>query len=459
MTTLADWLDPNTCPRERPPVDGMSVATRRLHDGIDDNIRNSGVPYLHPHSPTLQLDMLSSADVRRWQEGKAQFLFMGEGCWSELPHLYARYGTTAGAKLIARVRTLESAKAAILADCGMQATALTFDALMTPGAHAICMRQIYNKTRTYLERVAERLGGAVTIVDDGDYDAIARALRPETALVFAETFTNPRVRAQDPERLGAWATEAKKTARSLRVVIDNTIATPWGLNRPLLAFDGIDVVLASGTKALAGQDRDMWGYVATDDMDLANHVMDLVALRGGNLDWRRAAAIVAGLEEAKENHARRCANANRVAAFLAHHPRVESVCHPSLPDHPDRAAIDAHYHRCGSLLSFRVVDHDEEATRRFADVLATTVIVRYALSFDGLATKVNHHKSVSEYFTPDDRMRAQDIDRLVRLAVGTEDADDIIAALNWTLHHGSSMGDQALAQWRNERRSQLALEA
>src|SRR4029078_4347165 len=77
----------------------------------------------------------------------------------------------------------------------------------------------------------------------------------------------------------------------------------------------------------------------------------------------------------------------------------------------------------------------EDRTRHFADVLATTVIVRYALSFDGLATKVNHHRTVSEYSPPLPQLQRNGFDRLIRLAVGLEDADDLIAALNWTLHH------------------------
>ncbi len=435
----------------------MSAATRSLHDAIDRHIRATGVPYLHPSSPTLQLDMLGSGDVRAWQEGKASFLFMGEGCWSELPHLYARYGTTAGSRLSTRVRELEAAPAAVLTDCGMQATALAFDVLMTPGAHAICMRQVYNKTRTYLERTAERLGGRVTIVDDGDYDAIETAIEPATALVFAETFTNPLVRAQDPARLAAIAQRARGTNKRLRVVIDNTIATPWGLGRPLLSWDGIDVVVASGTKALGGQDRDLWGYVATTDIDFANQVMDLVALRGGILDWRRATAILEGLHEAELAHERRCHSAAQIAAFLAAHPRVAEVFHPSLASHPDAAVIREHYRRTGSLLSFRVRDANEAEARHLADVLATTTIVRYALSFDGPTTKVNHHQTVSEYFTPPERLKQGHLDRLIRLAVGTEAPDDVIAALNWTLHHGASLDADALAAWQHARRVALGL--
>ena len=83
----------------------------------------------------------------------------------------------------------------------MQATALAFDALMEPGGHAVLMRQVYNKTRSYLEWMAARIGGSVTIVDDGDCAALAAAITPETRFVFAETFTNPLVRAQDFDAL------------------------------------------------------------------------------------------------------------------------------------------------------------------------------------------------------------------------------------------------------------------
>jgi cystathionine beta-lyase/cystathionine gamma-synthase len=199
----------------------------------------------------------------------------------------------------------------------------------------------------------------------------------------------------------------------------------------------------------------LWGYIATRDTRFANAVMDLMAMRGGILDWRRASAVLAGFASANERHARRSATASRVAAFLAAHPRVSEVFHPSLPGHPDAGAIARHYVRHGSLLSFRVKDADEARTRHYADVLATTVIVRYALSFDGLATKVNHHQTVSEYFTPPEQLRRNGFDRLIRLAVGVEDADDLIAVLNWTLHHGDSMTPAAVESWQRERQRQL----
>jgi len=454
--TVARWLDPAGCPAERPPLAEMAAATRDLHAALDAHARAAGVPYLHPADPTVQLDLLGSPRVIAWQEAKAEHLFVGDGCWSELPQLYARYGTTAGAALLARVRALEAATCAIAVDSGMQATALTFDALMAPGGHAVLMRQVYNKTRTYLTWLAGRLGGEVTIVDDGDHAALAAAIRPETRVVFAETFTNPLVRAQDLDALAAVMRDARARAPAARLVIDSTIATPWGLRRPLL--DGTaDVVVASGTKALAGQDRDLWGYVATRDAEVGNAVMDLVAMRGGILDWRRAAAIAAGLDEAERAHARRCRTATRVAAFLAGHPRIAEVFHPSLPTHADAAAVARGYARPGSLLSFRVAGADEDRTRHLADVLATCAVVRYALSFDGLATKVNHHRTVSEYFTPADQLRQLGFDRLIRLAVGVEDADDLVACLNWTLHHGDRISPDELAAWQRARAAELGL--
>lgn len=455
---LEDWLDPSKCPAERPPYEAMGEATRRLHDALDAHTRRTGIPYLHPDEPTVQLDLFGSAQTIAWQEGKAAFLFASEGCWSELPHLYARYGTTATAQLIKRLKEIEHAGSALVCDSGMQATAVVFDTLMRPGGHAILMRQIYNKSRSYMHWLAERIGGTVTIVDDGDFDAIRKAITPATRVIFSETFTNPLVRAQDLDAWRALLRDARRIAPNLRWVMDSTIATPWAFRQPLLE-QGVDVVVAAGTKAMGGTDRDLWGYIATNDSEVANSVMDLMAMRGGILDWRRATAILSTLDQSAATHARRCATATRIAAFLAAHPKVVEVFHPSVPTHRDAEAIARHYVRHGSLLSFRVQGADEARTRHYADVLATCLIVRYALSFDGLATKVNHHQTVSEYFTRPAELARNGFDRLIRLAVGIEDADDLMAALNWTLHHGHELTAADIEAWQRDRMASLGLQA
>lgn len=438
---ISAWLDPLSCPPQRPALADMGLATRDLHSGLDDHARETGVPWLHPEHRTIQRDLLGSPEVVAWQEAKAAFLMRGDGAWSELPHLYARYGTPGTAELIGKLRTLEGARAAMVTDSGMQAVALVADVMMSRGGHAVVMRQVYNKTRTFLEHTARRIGAEVTLIDDGDLAGLAAAIRPETQLVLAETFTNPLTRAQDVPAL------AKLTPN---LVIDSTIATPWAFDTPLLAR-GARVVIGSLTKAIGGQDLSLGGYIATDDGELANQIMDLIAMRGGILDDERARRISYRLPDAERTHARRCETAARLAAFLAHHPRVERVFHPSLPDHPDAEVIARDYRRTGSLLAFRVAGADEARHRHIADVLVSCNVPRYALSFDGLATKVNHHRTVSEYFTPAEQLAQLGIDRLIRIGVGIEDAEDVIACVNWALHHEREVSSVDLAAWRAER--------
>jgi cystathionine beta-lyase/cystathionine gamma-synthase len=180
-------------------------------------------------------------------------------------------------------------------------------------------------------------------------------------------------------------------------------------------------------------------------------------MRGGILDDERAQRLVDGLGAAEQAYARRCATASRVARFLADHPKIDRVWHPSLADHPDAQVIARDYVRTGSLLSFRVAGADELRHRHIADVLASCGVLRYALSFDGLATKVNHHRTVSEYFTPRDQLAQLGIDRLIRLGIGIEDPDDLIACLNWTLHHEAAVSQAELDAWRAARARELQL--
>ena len=241
------------------------------------------------------------------------------------------------------------------------------------------------------------------------------------------------------------------------MVVDNTIATPWGLREPLLNHPGIDVVISAGTKAMGGEDRDMWGYLASNRIDLMNQATDVQAMRGGILSWRSAEGILETFPKAQSHFEKRCASATKLAAFLENHPQVESVYHPSLTNHPDQAIIAEHYSQPGSLLAFRVNGLDEDATGHFCDVVATSIPIRYSLSFDGLVTKVNHHKTVSEFYTPDPVVRKQGIDRLVRIGCGLENPDDIIACLNWALWHYESLSQEDVEAWQDERRRALGL--
>ncbi|MCB9681250.1 MAG: PLP-dependent transferase [Alphaproteobacteria bacterium] len=446
-----------------PPPPGADLwhpGTRALHEGIDAHIRRLGVPVLHPDSMTILYDLIGAEPMVAWQEGKARHAFLQETCWSELPTVYARYGTDAARRLLVAIRALYGAGAAVVTDCGAQAVALAVDAVLQPGDHAILGRQIYGKSRTYLEWAASRLGCEITVVDHVDAPTLREHVRDTTRLVLTETYSNPLTRALDPEAVSD-AVESLRAERApeLTVVIDDTIATPWGLKQPLLSHAGLHVVVGAGTKALGGQDRDTLGYIVSQDIPLMNRVMDLQAMRGGTVSWRAAEVIADDLDEACRLHARRCASAEPIAKTLASHPDVEAVFHPSRPDHPDAEIIARAYARPGSLISFRVRDLDEAATLHLCNVLAMTIVIRYGLSFDGLATKVNHHQSVSEFFTPAPRLRKQGIDRLVRLSVGVEDTEDIIAALQWGLDHHRAISPEEVRRWQTHRRADLGLPA
>ena len=109
------------------------------------------------------------------------------------------------------------------------------------------------------------------------------------------------------------------------------------------------------------------------------------------------------------------------------------------------------------MISFRVRAADEDATRHLCDVLAMTGVPRYALSFDGLATKINHHRSVSEHFTAEGEVLRIGVDRLIRLGIGVEAADDLIACLNWALWRAPEVSPEEVTEWRRRRRAALDL--
>ena len=451
-------LDPTIAPAERPEMTSMGSETQALHEGIDLEIRRSGHPSLHPEGRTVQTDLFGGPQIIAWQEAKGACTMLGEECWSSLPQIYARYGTEPGRELMRTVQTLEGATGAVLTDCGMQASSIVFDVVLSPGSHAIISRQVYNKSKAYLTWVSERLNISVTVVEHLTPEVLAEEALQNTTLVFAETYTNPLMRALDINGLATEAERLKQTSSpNLRLVIDNTIVTPWGVTSPILNHRGVDAVVAAGTKAMSGEDRDMWGYIASNRIALLNRAMDVQAMRGGALSWRSAEALNTSLARAEERFRRRCKSAEAVVEFLERHPGVSEVFHPTATDYIDAKLFSEQYQLGGSLLSFRLHGLDEEETGHFCDVLATTVVFRYSLSFDGLCSKVNHHRSVSEYYAPPPLLKKQGIDRLVRLAAGLENPQDLIAALNWALWNYAALSKEEVREYQVTRIESLGL--
>jgi cystathionine beta-lyase/cystathionine gamma-synthase len=452
MTQETESLPRPTLPAPR----ALDPATVALHEAVDRNIRRSGRGYLTPEGESVVVDLLGSARMLQWQERKSAATFLGSFCWSELPQVYGRYGGESARELVGRVKELEAAAAAVVTDSGMSAAAVLLDSLLEPGDHAIVARSLYNKSKAYLAWLEKRMGIEVTLLSDGELEASLDFVTERTRVLLVEIFTNPLMRAFDPAKLAEAAREGRRRSPRLRLVIDDTIVTPWGVRAPLLA-QGADFVIASGTKALDGRDRNLWGYVASNRIDELNACMDLLAMRGGILDERRCGSILGNLERARRHFEQRCRGASEIARFLAAHEGVSEVFHPSLPDHPDRETVDRCFSQPGSMVSFRLSSADDGETRRFCDVLAMTGLVRYALSFDGLVSKVNHHRTVSEHFTAEAEVARLGVDRLVRFAMGLEAPGDVIASLDWALRSFRRISEGEIAAWQRDRARVLGL--
>ncbi len=453
MRDTSSYSDPEHCPSEPPRPEGFSEYTRRLHGDIDGHARSLGEPVLTPDGDSVSYDLFSSQNIVAWQERKSEAVFSDDDCWAELLPIYGRYGQHALQRYGASLATLYDVRVALATCSGMTAVSTVLESFVEPGSEAVLVGQVYNKTRSLLETMTERLGGRLHRVAYNDVDALKGVLDRRTALVMVETFTNPHMRALDLAGLRGALTKHPQTL----LVVDDTIATPWGPRHSLLGEGGADIVVGSGTKALAGNDSATSGYIVSGRAELLNACMNTLATRGGLLDARTAEALLAGLETAEQRHQLRCDSASEVASFLAAHPRVGDVYHPSLADHPDRNVIERDYARTGSLLSFRLSEPGEDVAKAVCDALAYTGVFRYALSFDGLVSKVNHHRSVSEYFTPEEVCRASDLHGLIRLGIGTESSTDLIACLNWALWHGASLDEAKRAEWERERRQTLGL--
>ena len=306
-----------------------------------------------------------------------------------------------------------------------------------PGAHAVVMRQVYNKTRTFLEWSAKRVGATITLVDDGDLAALAAALRPETAVRVRRDVHQPA----DPRAGRAGARRARARVPGARLVLDTTIASPWAFARAAARAAASHVVVGSRDQG-ARRPGHRARRLHRDERRRArqpDHGPDRDARRHPRRRARpprrrRTSPLAERAPRAPLRDRRAGRRVPRGAS--AGRARVPSVAARSSRRRGDRARLRAH------RLAARVPrpGADEAAHGALADVLVSTGVPRYALSFDGLATKVNHHKTVSEYFTPPDVVKRLGIDRLIRLGIGLEDADDLIACLNWTLQPTCSPG-------------------
>jgi cystathionine gamma-synthase len=330
---------------------------------------------------------------------------------------YARSGNPTRDALQEALASLEGGRHGFAFASGLAACDAVLRTL-APGDHVVMANDVYGGTYRQLNRVHGPWGLAFEPVDLGDLDAVAAAWEPSTRLLWIETPTNPLLSIFDIRALSDFAHE-----REALVVVDNTFATP-ALQRPL--EHGADVVVHSTTKYLGGHSDVVGGGVVTDDDELAEQIGFLQNAIGGVPGPWDVFLVLRGLKTLPVRMRAHCENARAVAEALEQLPGVREVLYPGRPDHPNHEVAAKQMTDFGGMISFRVADADTAlaACARFR-------VFTLAESLGGVESLVEHpgkmtHQSVvgSLLEVPDD---------LIRLSVGIEDVDDLVADLRQAL--------------------------
>jgi cystathionine gamma-synthase len=326
---------------------------------------------------------------------------------------YARGGNPTREALQDALASLEGGRHAVAFASGLAAEA-TLLLTLSPGDHVLLGDDVYGGTYRLLARVLSGWGIAFDTVDLSDLGAVRSSVRPETAIVWVETPTNPLLKIVDVRAVSEIARGA-----GARSVVDNTFATPY-LQRPLEL--GADVVVHSVTKYLGGHSDLISGIVVTDDDGLAERLRFLQNAVGavpGPMDCYLA---LRGLKTLAVRMRAHCEGARAVAAFLSSHPKVARVHYPGLPEHPGHDVAARQMHDFGGMVSFEAGSPEEavhvaEATRLFF----------LAESLGGVESLIEVPAPMTHASVAGSPLAVPET--LVRLSVGIEHPDDLVADL------------------------------
>jgi cystathionine gamma-synthase len=334
---------------------------------------------------------------------------------------YGRYGNPTQRAVERKLAALDGGEAALLFSTGMCAITTTLLAMLGRGSHLVLTEDGYRRTRQFCRTLLHRLGIECTFVETGNYEALEASIRPTTRLIFSESPTNPHLRVMDLERLVAIGRE-----RNVKIAIDSTFATPY--NQRPMDF-GIDLVIHSATKYLGGH-NDLMAGVVVGSRGLVSAIRDMQAMLGGITDPHTAYLLLRGMKTLGIRLRKQNENGITVARFLEGHPRVRRVYYPGLSSHPDYKVACEQMKGFGGVVSFEI-DGDMKTTSTFIDRLHIPYI---APSLGGVETLIEQPALMSYFeMTSEDRAAIGIADQLVRLSLGVEDADDLVADLEQAL--------------------------
>lgn len=334
---------------------------------------------------------------------------------------YARYGNPTQEAAENKLRELEGAEDCLLFDSGMSAVTTSLLALLNRGDHVILTDDVYGQTLKFCTRHLPRFGIDFTVVDMGDYAQMEKAICKSTRIIFTESPTNPYLNIADLERM-------KKIRRRYDglMVIDSTFATPYN-QRPLEW--GMDLVIHSATKYLAGHNDILAGAVL-GRRELIDKIKDYQHATGSIIDPHCCYLLLRGLKTFALRIEYQNQSAQKVAEFLEGHQKIDRVFYPGLKSHPHHEIAKAQMKGFGGVVSFWAKGSLPKINK-FLDALKWIYI---GPSLGGVETLLTHPATVTYYrFNRKQRYDLGITDQLIRLAVGIEDPEDIIADLDQAL--------------------------
>lgn len=345
---------------------------------------------------------------------------------------YTRYGNPTNSVVEGVIAELEGADAALLFSSGMNAITTGILALVKTGDHIVAQEDIYGGVTKFLSSWLPKLGVETTFVETANYDQHARAIRPNTKLLYVESPTNPTLKIVDLRKVSALAKQ-----HGLISAIDSTFATP--INQRPVEY-GIDLVMHSGTKYFAGHSDLICGAVA-GRKDLIETIHNTRTTLGGNMDPHAAFLLLRGIKTLAVRVQRQNESALRVAEYLAQNRKVKRVYYPFAEGHPQRALAMEMMQGGGGVLTFEV-DGTQEDARRLSEALNLFTL---APSLGGVDSLVSIPVLTSHAMISAEHRRKMGVtEQMIRLSVGIENVDDLIADL-----------DQALAQIRTREHAEV----
>ncbi len=340
----------------------------------------------------------------------------------EKGYIYTRLGNPTTRALEDAMARLEGGCAGLATATGMAAVTTVYMAVLEKGAHVVSTDAVYSASRTVVENEFARFGVEADFVDTSRLEAVEKAIRPATKLLFLETPANPTMAVSD---IRACAALARR--HGLVLAVDNTFATPL-LQKPLAL--GADIVVHSLTKFINGHSDVVGGILVARDETLFGRLRKVLQLMGGTMDPHQAWLILRGLKTLGLRLEKAQENAMRLAAWLEKQPKVAWVNYPGLASHPQHALAKTQMKGFGSMLGFGLKG-GYEAGKTFINSVRLCTL---AVSLGGIESLIQHPASMTHAQVPRAEKETSGItDDLIRLSVGCEGYEDLQADLEQAL--------------------------